>query len=134
MKKLHTILACICTAAILPLLVAVMVGCGKDDKNEHITENNLPNLIGTWEMVNFNEYKAFTYELFVLAEVMDSIVVDGWEHWFFNLDTMIISSSYKMKQYYSQETDEPYSEINHSGSAYYSYQIIGDRIKIIGED
>ena len=44
MKKLHTILECICTAAILPLLVAVMVGgCKKDSKE---IEHNP--LLGEW--------------------------------------------------------------------------------------
>ena len=125
MKKLHTILACICTAAILPLLVAVMVGgCKKDSKE---IEHNP--LLGVWdfEYVVFGD-KQLHHDSIILNvnEERDTIYIPYNKYIEFDECTVLIIE--ECYDYSTDTNDFIVSEINTIKSEYF---VIKDTIKTV---
>ena len=80
MKKLHTILECICTAAILPLLVAVMVGGCKKDSKETGTLVYVFEWSGYKEALeNYDKSDSVVFENGYIAPI-DSVKIDSAYH------------------------------------------------------
>jgi len=108
MKKLFLIL----------VLASFVIGCKKEKEN--IQENNLPDLTGRWEMVNFNEYMTSVYKIDngidILLGFIDSISVDGLCYWNINDSTIHVSESYRVKI-----NEYPYAEDYSCNEYHYTY-------------